>query len=186
MNSLRPLQGRQTPESAIGVWFETMWATTVGKVTETRGWLEEKWNAGRDDAGQDEPDKDMTNIMQNIVNIGEGIVERLLGVKVSKKAFDTFQMMYKDQMVGEWEEEAHTDLYHGVQIDMYGKFLDKLQERTGINDTLRKGFEMIEFMDKWDGSLQFFAAKDNVDKGTSTTGKYGMYLVIKRPHEVNP
>ena len=159
----------------------------MGKVRETRGWLEEKWNslnAGRDDAGQDEPDKDTTDI-QDIVNIGENIVKRLLDVKVSREAFDSFEMKFKDQMVGEWEEEAHTDLYHGVEIAEYSKFLDKLQKSTGITDKVRQKFETVEFTEKWEGTLKVFTST-NEDKGAATTGKYGMYLAMKRPHEVNP
>ena len=78
--------------------------------------------------------------IQDIVNIGENIVKRLLGVKVSREAFDSFEMKFKDQMVGEWEEEAHTDLYHGVEIAEYSKFLDKLQKSTGITDKVRQKF----------------------------------------------
>ena len=123
----------------------------------------------------------VANVVENVAeNVGEKISKTLGLIRVSKKQYDDYQLQLKEQLIGKWEENSHAKVFQGVQIAKYAQFLDNFQKSTGIDDRIRADFENMEFSDRIDDKVKTFTCE-----GTDTSGKYGMYMALKRPDQAS-
>ena len=63
-----------------------------------------------------------------------------------------------------------------MEIAHYDKFLDLFQEATGVDDKVRAELETMDFTDRMDDIVKIFSYG-----GASLSGKFGMYIALKRP-----
>ena len=113
------------------------------------------------------------NVLENVQNTVSSV---LGGIQVSKKQFEEFQTALKDQLVSSWDETVETKVFHGIEIDSYPEFLDLFQSTTGIDDKVKDMLKTMKFTERLDDKVKTFTCQ-----GTDTSGKYGMYMALKRP-----
>ena len=94
----------------------------------------------------------------------------------SKEQYEKFQSSLKDKLVSKWTESSESKVFQGVEIAQYDKFLDFFQEATGLDDKVRAELETMKFIDRMDDKVKIFSYG-----GTSLSGKFGMYVALKRP-----
>eukprot|EP00092_Neocalanus_flemingeri_P018533 GFUD01020069.1.p1 GENE.GFUD01020069.1~~GFUD01020069.1.p1 ORF type:complete len:586 (-),score=220.57 GFUD01020069.1:538-2217(-) len=111
-------------------------------------------------------------------NVQLTVQDTLGKITVSKDQFARFQVLLKDQLVDNWEETSESKVFQGVQVEKYTEFLELFKTSTGIDKKVYAEFKAMEFTDRMDDKVKSFTCK-----GSNNSGKYGIYMAVKRPQE---
>ena len=112
-------------------------------------------------------------------HVGECVSQKLSKVRVNKRDFEEYQTALKDRLVKDWTETSMCKVFNGVEIANYPKFLNTLQKSADFDDKIRSDFEQLHHTDNVRENYKAFTCKE-----TKNSGSYGMYMAVKRPHEV--
>ena len=113
-------------------------------------------------------------------HVGECVSQKLSKVRVNKKDFEEYQTALKDRLVKDWTETSMCKVFNGVEIANYPKFLDTLQKSADFDDKIRGDLEQLHYTDNVRENYKAFTCKE-----TKNSGSFGMYMAVKRPHEVS-
>jgi len=141
---------------------------------------ERRWQANEEKRKMEDKIRAQFEQQKGSEKVDKTISTALSSISVSKNEYDKFQQALKEQMVEKWEESSNVEVFRGVKLEKYDKFLDDLQKSTpGISDETKEKLRLVgDTVDQWNGKPKTFHFQ-----GVDTGGMYSMYMAVKHPFE---